>query len=75
MYSIFNVPMLLWTSHCNIPGTQILKTVSFFMFVSTVTRQGEMAAKWDRCSTKRQENAIGREMFPSGKKKMILYYL
>jgi hypothetical protein len=45
------------------------------MYVSTVTRQGEMAAKWDRCSTKRQENAIGREMFPSGKKKIILYYL
>jgi len=39
------------------------------MSALTAKRQGGTAAKWDRCSTKRRENAIGREMFPSGKNK------
>jgi len=46
------------------------------MSASTAKRQGETAAKWDRCSTKRRENVIGLEMFPSGKnKKKNLRYL
>jgi len=45
------------------------------MFALTATRQGETAAKWDRCSTKRRENVIGREMFLSGKKKKSTLFI